>query len=54
VRGGLTRALIPEENVKDLTEIPGQHQERLEIIPVRWIDQVLEQALERMPEPLAG
>jgi ATP-dependent Lon protease len=52
VRGGLTRALIPEENVKDLTEIPDNIKNKLEIIPVRWIDQVLEQALESMPQPL--
>ena len=52
VRGGLTRALIPEENVKDLTEIPDNIKNKLEIIPVRWIDQVLEQALESKPQPL--
>ena len=52
VRGGLSRALIPEENVKDLTEIPDNIKNKLEIIPVRWIDQVLEQALESKPQPL--
>ncbi|MBK8524358.1 MAG: endopeptidase La [Betaproteobacteria bacterium] len=52
VRGGLSRALIPEENVKDLTEIPDNIKNKIEIIPVRWIDQVLEQALESMPQPL--
>ncbi|MCL2162694.1 MAG: endopeptidase La, partial [Betaproteobacteria bacterium] len=52
VRGGITRALIPEENVKDLTEIPDNIKNMIEIIPVRWIDQVLELALERKPVPL--
>jgi ATP-dependent Lon protease len=52
VRGGITRALIPQENVKDLTEIPDNVKNALEIIPVKWIDQVLEHALERMPEAL--
>ena len=44
--------LIPEENVKDLAEIPDNIKNRLDIHPVKWIDQVLELALERMPEPL--
>jgi ATP-dependent Lon protease len=52
VRGGLKMALIPEENIKDLTEIPDNIKNKIEIVPVRWIDQVLERALERMPEPL--
>ncbi|MGB7989767.1 MAG: endopeptidase La [Candidatus Methylophosphatis roskildensis] len=52
VRGGIGTALIPEENVKDLTEIPENIRNELEIIPVRWIDKVLELALERNPEPL--
>jgi ATP-dependent Lon protease len=52
VRGGIQRVLIPEENVKDLAELPPGIKDSLEIIPVRWIDQVLELALERMPEPL--
>ncbi|MDB5814942.1 MAG: endopeptidase La [Rhodocyclales bacterium] len=52
VRGGIQRVLIPEENVKDLSELPPGIKDRLEIIPVRWIDQVLELALERSPEPL--
>ena len=45
--------LIPEENVKDLAEIPDEIKNRLDIHPVRWIEQVLEQALERQPTPLA-
>jgi ATP-dependent Lon protease len=44
--------LIPEENVKDLTEIPDEIKNRLEIRPVRWIEEVLEAALERQPAPL--
>jgi ATP-dependent Lon protease len=51
-RGGIKRVLIPEENVKDLAEIPDSVKNRLEIIPVRWIDKVLELALERLPAPL--
>lgn len=53
VRGGIRMALIPEENVKDLAEIPETIKNRIEIVPVRWIDQVLELALERKPMPLA-
>ncbi|MCL1861059.1 MAG: endopeptidase La [Proteobacteria bacterium] len=53
VRGGIARALIPEENIKDLAEIPDNIKNMIEIIPVRWIDQVLELALERKPVPLA-
>ncbi len=51
-RGGIKTVLIPEENRKDLEEIPKNIRERLDIRPVRWIDQVLEAALERPPEPL--
>ncbi|MBU1235311.1 MAG: endopeptidase La [Gammaproteobacteria bacterium] len=52
VRGGIRLALIPEENVKDLAEMPDTIKSKIEIRPVKWIDQVLELALERMPEPL--
>jgi ATP-dependent Lon protease len=52
VRGGITTALIPQENVKDLADIPENVKNALEIVPVKWIDQVLERALERAPEPL--
>ena len=52
VRGGIRLALIPEENVKDLAEIPDTIKNRIEIMPVKWIDKVLELALERVPEPL--
>ena len=51
-RGGIKQVLIPEQNNKDLAEIPAKVKSRLEIIPVKWIDQVLELSLERMPEPL--
>ena len=54
VRGGLARVLIPEENVRDLAEIPDNIKNKLEIIPVRWIDQVLEHALEHKPTPAAA
>jgi ATP-dependent Lon protease len=53
-RGGIKTVLIPEENVKDLAEIPDEIKNRLDIHPVRWIEQVLEQALERQPTPLAA
>ncbi|MDR2112240.1 MAG: endopeptidase La [Candidatus Accumulibacter sp.] len=52
VRGGLQRVLIPEENVRDLAEIPDNIKNKLEIIPVKWIDKVLELSLERLPAPL--
>ncbi|MBI4205980.1 MAG: endopeptidase La, partial [Betaproteobacteria bacterium] len=51
-RGGIKTVLIPEENVKDLAEIPDNVKNRLDIHPVKWIDSVLEMALERKPEPL--
>jgi ATP-dependent Lon protease len=51
-RGGIKTVLIPSENVKDLAEIPDNVKNHLEIIPVKWIDQALEVALERMPEAL--
>lgn len=52
-RGGIKVVLIPEENVKDLAEIPDNVKNHLEIIPVRWIDRVLEVALQEMPTPLS-
>jgi ATP-dependent Lon protease len=52
-RGGLRVVLIPEENRKDLAEIPDNIKEALDIQPVRWIDQALEVALQRMPTPLS-
>ncbi len=52
LRGGIKTVLIPEENAKDLQEIPENVKNGLEIVPVRWIDKVLELALERMPTAL--
>ena len=52
LRGGIKTVLIPEENVKDLQEIPDNVKSGLEIVPVKWIDKVLEIALERVPTPL--
>ncbi|WP_313170982.1 endopeptidase La [Massilia oculi] len=51
-RGGIKTVLIPEQNVKDLAEIPDNVKNKLEIVPVRWIEKVLEVALERQPEAL--
>ncbi len=52
LRGGIRTALIPEDNVKDLQEIPDNVKSALEIVPVKWIDQVLDIALESKPVPL--
>jgi ATP-dependent Lon protease len=52
LRGGIKTVMIPEENVKDLAEIPDNVKQGLDIVPVRWIDRVIEVALERMPVPL--
>lgn len=52
LRGGIQKVLIPEENVKDLQDIPENVKNGLEIVPVKWIDKVLEEALEYMPTPL--
>nr|WP_296017324.1 endopeptidase La [uncultured Acidovorax sp.] len=52
LRGGIKTVLIPEENVKDLAEIPDNVKSGLEIVPVRWIDKVLEVALATKPVPL--
>jgi ATP-dependent Lon protease len=51
-RGRNKSVQITEENVKDLAEIPDNVKNRLEIVPVKWIDKVLEVALEREPVPL--
>ncbi len=51
-RGGIKTVLIPESNVKDLVDIPDNIKSHLQIHPVKWIDQVLELALETMPQPL--
>ncbi len=52
LRGGIKTVLIPQENAKDLQEIPDNVKQGLEIVPVKWIDQVLQVALERPPIPL--
>jgi len=52
-RGGITTAIIPLENEKDLAEIPRNIKDKLNIIPVRWIDEVLQLALQHMPVPKA-
>lgn len=52
LRGGIKKVLIPESNVKDLAEIPACVKSGMEIVPVRWIDQVLSEALVTMPQPL--
>jgi ATP-dependent Lon protease len=51
-RGGIKTVLIPDGNVKDLVDIPDNIKNRLDIQPVKWIEQVLDAALERKPEPL--
>lgn len=53
LRGGIKTVLIPEDNVKDLQEIPENVKNGLEIVPVKWIDQVLDIALEAKPVPLS-
>jgi ATP-dependent Lon protease len=52
LRGGIKVVMIPEDNVKDLAEIPDIVKSKLEIVPVKWIDKVLEIALQRQPQPL--
>jgi ATP-dependent Lon protease len=52
-RGGIGTVLIPQENEKDLAEIPKNIKDKLNILPVKWIDQVLEVALQHMPLPEA-
>ncbi len=52
-RGGITTVVIPQQNEKDLVEIPKNIKDKLTILPVRWIDEVLEIALQHMPVPAA-
>ncbi len=54
VRGGTKKVLIPEDNVKDLEEIPANVKRDLEIVPVKTIDEVLSHALEEIPQPIVG
>lgn len=51
-RGGIARVIIPSENEKDLAEVPADILEGLEVVAVRWIDEVLALALTEQPEPL--
>ncbi|NLA67924.1 MAG: endopeptidase La, partial [Gammaproteobacteria bacterium] len=57
LRGGITTVIIPEENRKDLADIPKNVTQHLRIVPVKWIDEVLDLALERplpsLPAPVA-
>ena len=50
-RGGISTVIIPSENERDIKEIPDNIKNNLRIIPVKWMDDVLEIALEKMPEP---
>jgi ATP-dependent Lon protease len=52
LRGGIKKVLIPEENAKDLVEIPDNVKNGMEIIPVSRVGEVLRHALVRMPEPI--
>jgi ATP-dependent Lon protease len=54
LRGGIKTVIIPEENAKDLQDIPDNVKNGIDIIPVKWIDRVLELALERQPVPLVA
>ena len=51
-RGGITTVVIPQENEKDLAEIPKNIKDKLTIVPVKWIDEVLQVALQHMPIPV--
>jgi len=50
-RGGISKVLIPQENEKDLAEIPKNIKDKLTIVPVKWIDEVMEHALVHQPLP---
>jgi ATP-dependent Lon protease len=52
LRGGIKKVLIPEENAKDLVDIPASVKNGLEIVPVSMMDQVLQHALVRTPEAI--
>jgi len=52
-RGGITTVIIPQQNEKDLAEIPKNIKDKLDIVPVRWIDEVLEYSLRHQPVPQA-
>jgi ATP-dependent Lon protease len=50
-RGGISTVLIPHENEKDIAELPTKIKDDLNIVPVRWIDEIVNLALESPPEP---
>ena len=50
-RGGIDTVLIPADNEKDLVEIPKNIKDKLKIVPVKWIDEVFELALQHLPHP---
>jgi ATP-dependent Lon protease len=50
-RGGIRTVLIPEENRRDLADIPKNIKQHLDIQPVKWVDQVLQMSLQNMPPP---
>ena len=52
MRGGITTVIIPEENVKDLADIPDEVKTKLHIVPATLFDDVLKVALIRQPEPM--
>jgi ATP-dependent Lon protease len=52
LRGGIKTVLIPSENQRDLVDIPANIKKHLKIKPVKWVEEVLEAALERMPTPV--
>lgn len=54
LRGGITTVLIPHDNVRDLKDVPDEVKNQLDIHPVRWIDEVLALALERLPVPIVS
>jgi len=54
MRGGIKTVLIPEENEKDLADVPDKIKKGLKIIPVKTIEEVFAHALSRQPEPLNG
>ena len=51
-RGGIKRVIIPEDNAAELREIPSQITHALEILPVRWVDEAITQALTSEPKPI--
>ena len=51
LRGGIETVIIPDENRRELTEIPANIMQHLDVKPVKWIDEVFEVALQHMPNP---